>query len=122
MAVSILEADEPELLGWAALANLEAMIDDHPHFDAFVALDFMAGAASILVWKAMGPSRYALTFGLMPEISEAIVNGQITLAVSLDEERWGDLIVRQLLKAGRHEKIPAFIDTGISLVGAAAGE
>lgn len=54
MAVSILEADEPELLGWAALANLEAMIDDHPHFDAFVALDFMAGAASILVWKAMG--------------------------------------------------------------------
>lgn len=118
--IDVLEVGYHEGIAEQALANLEAMIDDHPHFDAFVAPDFMSGAASILVWKAMGLNRYALTFGLMPEISEAIVNGQITLAVSLDEERWGELIVQQLLKASRHEEIPAYIDTGISLVGGEA--
>jgi len=115
--IDVLEVSYHQGISEQALTNLEGMIDEHPHFDAFVALDFVSGAASILVWKAMGLNRYALTFGLMPEISEAIGNGQITLAVSHDEARWGELIVEQLLKASRNEEIPAFIDTGISLVG-----
>lgn len=99
-----------------ALLDLEGMIDDHPHFDAFVALDFVSGAASVLVWKAMGLNRYALTFGMMPEIAEAIRNGQITMALSQEEHRWGEWIVEQLMQAGDGEQIPAFVDTGISLV------
>ena len=99
-----------------ALADLEGMIDDHPHFDAFVALDFVSGATSILVWKAMGLNRYALTFGMMPEIEEAIRNGQITMAISQEEHRWGAWIVDLLLMAGEGEAVPAFVDTGISLI------
>src|SRR5690606_5830849 len=45
-----------------ALSELEDMIDAHPHFDAFIALDILAGSTSILVWKAKGLNRYALTF------------------------------------------------------------
>lgn len=99
-----------------ALADLEGMIDDHPHFDAFIALDFMSGTASILVWKAMGLNRYALTFGLKPEIEEAIQNGQITMAISQEEPLWGERIVEQLMRAGDGEDVPVFLDTGISLV------
>lgn len=99
-----------------ALTNLEGMIDDHPHFDAFIALDFVSGAASILVWKAMGLNRYALTFGWMPEIEEAVRNGQITMAIAQGEHRWGAVIVEQLLKAAAGGGIPAFVDTGIALM------
>jgi ribose transport system substrate-binding protein len=37
----------------SALIELEMMIDNHPHFDAFVALDFISGSSSVLAWKAM---------------------------------------------------------------------
>ncbi|WP_286891314.1 substrate-binding domain-containing protein [Thermobacillus sp.] len=114
--IDVLEVRYHQGVPEQALADLEGMIDDHPHFDAFVALDFVSGAASILVWKAMGLNRYALTFGLMPEIAEAVRNGQITMAVSLNEHRWGALIVEHLLKACEGEEIPEFLDTGISLV------
>lgn len=114
--IDVLEVRYHQGIPEQALLDLEGMIDDHPHFDAFVALDIVSGASSILVWKAMGLNRYALTFGLMPEIEEAIRNGQITMAVSQDEQRWGDMIVDLLVKAAEGEDIPAFVDTGISLV------
>lgn len=114
--IDVLEVRYHQGIAEQALADLEGMIDDHPHFDAFVALDFMSGAASILVWKAMGLNRYALTFGLMPEIGEAIRNGQMTMALSQDEHRWGEWIVEQLLKANEGEDVPAFLDTGMTLV------
>jgi ribose transport system substrate-binding protein len=98
-----------------ALMELERMIDDHPHFDAFVALDYISGVSSVLVWKAKGLNRYALTLGLMPEIEEAIRNGQIEVAVSQNEEVWGKQIVNHLHKAYLGEVIPAFVDTGITL-------
>ncbi|UUZ81425.1 substrate-binding domain-containing protein [Paenibacillus sp. P26] len=37
-----------------ATANLEMMIQAHPHFDVFVGLDSVAGSAALLVWKAKG--------------------------------------------------------------------
>ena len=116
--IDVLEVRYNEGIPGQALTELEGMIDGHPHFDAFVALDVVSGSASVLVWKAMGLNRYALTFGLMPDISEALRNGQITMAISLNEHRWGDLIVEQLLKAGDGEEIPVFVETGISLVDA----
>jgi len=118
--IDVLEVRYHQGIPEQALTDLEGMIDDHPHFDAFVALDFVSGSASILVWKAMGLNRYALTFGLMPDISEAVRNGQITMAISLNEHRWGSLIVEQLLRAGEGEAIPAFADTGITLIDAEA--
>jgi ribose transport system substrate-binding protein len=114
--IDVLEVRYNEGIPGQALTELEGMIDDHPHFDAFVALDFVSGSASVLVWKAMGLNRYALTFGLMPDISEAMRNGQITMAISLNEHRWGAMIVEQLLKAGDGEEIPGFVETGISLI------
>lgn len=115
--IDVLEVRYHQGVPEQALTDLEGMIDEHPHFDAFVALDFVSGSASVLVWKAMGLNRYALTFGMMPEISEAVRNGQITMAISLQEQRWGALIVEQLLKAGEGEEIPEFLDAGISLMG-----
>jgi len=118
--IDVLEVRYNQGIPGQALTDLEGMIDDHPHFDAFVALDFVSGSASVLVWKAMGLNRYALTFGLMPDISEAMRNGQITMAISLNEHHWGALIVEQLVKAGNGEEIPEFLDTGISLLDADA--
>ncbi|MFD0672423.1 sugar ABC transporter substrate-binding protein [Cohnella sp. GCM10027633] len=100
----------------AALSHLEAMIEAHPHFDAFVALDVMSSSASVLVWKASGLNRYALSFGMMPDIRQALDNGQMTAVVSHNEELWGERIVSRLLEASRGEAIPAFDDMGTTEV------
>ncbi|CAM4221967.1 ribose transport system substrate-binding protein [Paenibacillus endophyticus] len=99
-----------------ALAELEQMINNHPHFDAFVALDFISGSSSILAWKAMGLNRYALTFGMTPSIEEAIRNGQITLAVTQNEAVWGTQIVSTLLQAMQGEPVPDTFSTGESII------
>ncbi|MFC5468562.1 sugar ABC transporter substrate-binding protein [Cohnella suwonensis] len=99
-----------------ALLNIEEMIDAHPHFDAFVGLDFVSGSASVLVWKAMGLTRYALTFGLTPEIREAIDNGQITTAMSQNEELWGGRIVARLAEAAEGKPLPLLDETGVAEV------
>ncbi|GMK40472.1 sugar ABC transporter substrate-binding protein [Paenibacillus sp. CCS19] len=98
----------------AAQTDLEQMIDDHPHFDAFVALDPLSVSAAVLVWKAMGLSRHALTFGMMPEIEDAIRNGQLTATVSQYEQEWGTQIVSRLLQAAGGHKLPSFSDTGMT--------
>jgi ribose transport system substrate-binding protein len=97
-----------------AQSDLEQMIDDHPHFDAFIALDPLSVSAAVLVWKAMGLNRHALTFGMMPEIEDAIRNGQLTATVSQYEQEWGSQIVSRLLHAAQGHKLPSFIDTGMT--------
>jgi ribose transport system substrate-binding protein len=97
-----------------ALSDLERMIDDHPHFDAFVGLDVVSGPVSILVWKAQGLGRYALTIGVTEEIHEALNNGQITAAVSLNEAEMSRRIVRRLLDAVRGRSVPTHDDTGFT--------
>jgi ribose transport system substrate-binding protein len=111
--IQVLEVRDNEGSEAAALADLEAMIEDHPHFDAFIALDLISGSTSVLVWKAMGLKRHALTFGMIPEFEDAIRNGQITAAVSSNERTWGQRIVERLLQASKGEAIPPFDDTGI---------
>ncbi|WP_438349507.1 sugar ABC transporter substrate-binding protein [Paenibacillus sp. FA6] len=96
-----------------ATADLEFMIDNHPHFDAFVGLDFISASSSVFVWKAKGLDRYAFTFGMTPSINEAIHNGQITSSLSQNEQDWGTLIVERLLQASEGKSIPIFIDTGV---------
>ncbi|PWW00904.1 ribose transport system substrate-binding protein [Paenibacillus cellulosilyticus] len=97
-----------------AQTDLEQMIDDHPHFDAFIALDPLSVSAAVLVWKAMGLNRHALTFGMMPEIEDAIRNGQLTATVSQYEQEWGAQIVSRLIQAAGGHKLPAFSDTGMT--------
>lgn len=97
-----------------AQTDLEQMIDDHPHFDAFIALDPLSVSAAVLVWKAMGLQRHALTFGMMPEIEDAIRNGQLTATVSQYEQEWGTQIVSRLLQADEGHKLPSFSDTGMT--------
>ncbi|WP_256758312.1 substrate-binding domain-containing protein [Cohnella sp. WQ 127256] len=110
--IQVLEVRYNEGSEIRALRDLEEMIDSHPHFDAFVGLDFVSGSASILVWKAKGLARYALTFGLTPEIQEAIRNGQLTSVLSQHEEEWGNRIIARLLDAAEGRQVPRFDDTG----------
>jgi len=97
-----------------ALSDLEEMIDAHPHFDAFVAMDAVSGPVSVLVWKASGLQRYALTFGMTPDIRQALRNGQVTAAIAQNETKWGDLIVNRLITASKKETIPTFDDVGMT--------
>ena len=113
--IEVLEVKYNEGSEERALLELEQMIDAHPHFDALVALDYISGTSSVLVWKAKGLNRYALTLGMMPELEEAIHNGQITSAISQNENTWGERIVNQLLLAQEGTADgPKLIDTGIS--------
>jgi ribose transport system substrate-binding protein len=111
--IQVLEVRYNEGSESRALQDLEEMIDAHPHFDAFVGLDFVSGSASILVWKAKGLARYALTFGLTPEIQEAISNGQMTTVLSQHEDMWGNRIVTRLLDIAEGREVPQFDDTGL---------
>lgn len=84
-----------------AITDLESMINEHPHFDALVSLDIVSSSSAILVWKSQGLKRYAITFGLTPDVKEALLNGQINAVISENEYLWGDKIIEQLLAASR---------------------
>ncbi len=116
--IQVLEVQYHEGSDSRALKELEGMIDRHPHFDAFVGLDFVSGSTSVLVWKAMGLTRFAVTFGLNAEIREAMVNGQITAAISQNEEKWGGLIVVSLVSAAKGHELLPFVDTGVARLSA----
>jgi len=118
--IQVLEVGYNEGQESLALTNLEQMIKEHPHFDAFIALDVISGSTSVLVWKASGLNRYALTFGLTPEIGEALRNGQITTVVSQNEQDWGKRIIGRLLEASSGIAIPEFDDTGMKRITAAS--
>lgn len=114
--IQTLEVRYHEGSGAEALTNLEQMIEDHPHFDALVTLDMLSSSSSILVWKASGLQRSALTFGLTPEVKEALVNGQITSVISGNEQEWGRLIVENLLLASQGQAPAEWINTGIQVL------
>lgn len=103
-----------------ALSEIERMIDAHPHFDAFVSLDYVSGNSAILAWKAMGLNRYVLTFGMMPATLEALVNGQISLVLSQNEAVWGEEIVNALLTLQQGGTLPYTIHTDDLIIDAAS--
>ncbi|HZG13670.1 MAG TPA: substrate-binding domain-containing protein [Candidatus Bathyarchaeia archaeon] len=114
--VQVLEVRYNEGKDSRALAELENMIDQHPHFDAFVAMDFVSGSASVLVWKAKGLTRYAITFGMTPEMKEAMVNGQLSTVISQNEQEWGSMIIDSLMKASTGADLAPFLETGVTEV------
>lgn len=79
-----------------AVANLEQMINAHPHFDAFVGLDSMAGSAGIMVWKAKGLHQFVVAFNETEELLAGVKNEQVTAVMSQHERFWGELIVGEL--------------------------
>ncbi|CAH0120858.1 hypothetical protein PAE9249_03382 [Paenibacillus sp. CECT 9249] len=111
--IQVMEVRYHEGSSEQALADMEAMIDDHPHFDALVSMDIISGSTSVLVWKAKGLNRDAVAFGLTPEIKEAVHNGQIASVISQNEQDWEHLLIEPLLKATQKIAVPAFVDTGI---------
>lgn len=113
--IQILDIRYHEGLSELALTNLEKMIDDHPHFDALVSMDIISSSTSILVWKAQGLKRNALTFGLTPEVKEALVNGQINSVISENEYLLGGSIIQQLLQATSGSTLSTRIETGIKV-------
>ncbi|WP_248924475.1 sugar ABC transporter substrate-binding protein [Paenibacillus hamazuiensis] len=99
-----------------AINNLEAMIDDHPHFDALVDVDWISSSSSIIVWKAQGLRRRAFAFGLTPEVKEAVINGQITSVVSQNEDGWGTRIIELLRTASEGKSLPQQAEFGMQEV------
>lgn len=96
-----------------AIEKLEEMINEHPHFSAFLSLDSVSSSASILIWKAAGMNRYVLSIGKTAESETAIHNGQIHTIISQNEHSWGSTIIDTLMKANQQTVIPSFIDMGI---------
>jgi len=94
-----------------ALADLEIMTENHPHFNALIALDPISVSQSILFWKAKGLKQYLLAFGLTSEVWEAVNNGQITYVVSHGEAQWGSMIVNTLLQLRKGNKVDKYQDT-----------
>ncbi|MBB3112879.1 ribose transport system substrate-binding protein [Paenibacillus phyllosphaerae] len=111
--IDVLEVRYNEGSETRAMTELETMIDGHPHFNAFLGLDFISGASSVLIWKAKGLKRNLITLGLNPDVEEGLRNGQVTAAISQNESNWGETIVQTLVKASEGEAIEPFIDTGI---------
>jgi ribose transport system substrate-binding protein len=99
-----------------AIANLESMIDAHPHFDAFVGLDSMAGSAAVMVWKAKGLYQYAFTWNSLPELLEGIKNGQLTATLSQHEEQWGGEMIAMLNEARDGKPIPSMNKVGTLMI------
>lgn len=111
--IEVLEVEYNEGKKDTAIENLEQMIDEHPHFSAFLSLDSVSSSASILIWKATGSNRYVLGIGKTAESETAISNGQIHSIISQNEHKWGATIVQTLMQANEQIDIPAFIDMGI---------
>jgi ribose transport system substrate-binding protein len=109
--VQILEVRYHNGQSQLALEELENMIDDHPHFDALVTLDIISSSTSILVWKAQGLKRFAFSYGLTPEVKEALINGQIHAVISENEEQLGERIITTLLQAASDTSNPGWINT-----------
>ncbi|WP_127530174.1 sugar ABC transporter substrate-binding protein [Paenibacillus kobensis] len=95
-----------------ALIDLEGMISNHPHFDILVNMDFISTAASSLVWKAQGLNRMSVAFGMSPEATEALQNGQISAIISENEQNWGASVIKQLVKAAGGNFVSSWLDTG----------
>ncbi len=112
--IQVLEVRYNEGSDTKALIDLEEMIDSHPHFDAFVGLDVVSGPQSVLVWKAQGLNRYAFTFGVTEEIHEALSNGQLTAAISLNEAEMSKHMIGRMLDAVQGKTVPQIDDTGLS--------
>ena len=106
--IQILDIRAHEGSSVLALTDLEEMIDNHPHFDAYIAMDPVSISEAVLVWKAMGLNRHAIAFGMTHEVKEAMINGQITTIVYGNEQLWGDHIVQSLLKAVTNESLNNF--------------
>lgn len=112
--IDVLEVRFNEGSETRATAELEEMIEAHPHFNAFIGLDFVSGSTSTLIWKAKGLKRYALTLGMTPTVKEALRNGQLTSVISQNEDHWGESIIYTLLQASMGNKVPEFVDSGIT--------
>ncbi|WP_438448423.1 sugar ABC transporter substrate-binding protein [Gorillibacterium sp. sgz5001074] len=110
--IQVLEVRYHEGRSEQALANLERMIDDHPHFDALVSMDLISSSTSILVWKALGLKRLALAFGMSPEVQGALSNGQVNAVISENEHLLGSRIIASLMDASSGNPISSWIDTG----------
>jgi ribose transport system substrate-binding protein len=109
--VQILEVRYHNGQSQLALEELENMIDAHPHFDALVTLDIISSSTSILVWKAQGLKRFAFSYGLTPEVKEALINGQIHAVISENEEQLGERIITALLQAAAGTALPDWINS-----------
>ncbi|WP_434758325.1 sugar ABC transporter substrate-binding protein [Paenibacillus amylolyticus] len=97
-----------------AVADIESMIDAHPHFNAVVGLDFVSVSASALVWKAKGLNRHLIAFGDSSISEKGLLNGQLSAVISQNERAWGTKIVETLLRASEGLSVEEFRDTGIT--------
>ncbi|MFC5449887.1 sugar ABC transporter substrate-binding protein [Paenibacillus aestuarii] len=110
--IQVLETRYNEGNNEKAISDLEALIEEHPHFDALVALDIISSTNAILVWKSQGLKRFALTFGMTPEVKEALLNRQIHAVISENEQMWGSKMIEKLLAVSNHNEVSEITNTG----------
>ncbi|MFD1885848.1 sugar ABC transporter substrate-binding protein [Paenibacillus wenxiniae] len=115
--IDILEISNNDGTEEDATEQLERMISAHPHFSALINLDPVSSSSSILVWKAKGLKQYNIALGLTPAVQESLVNGQITRIISQNEQHWGESIMNTLLAITDGQKVPPFVNTGITEIG-----
>lgn len=115
-AIEVLEVKYNQGNEARAAADIEAMIDAHPHFNAVVGLDFVSVSASVLVWKAKGLNRHLIALGDTSISNKGLMNGQLSAVISQNERMWGAKIIETLLRASDRLVVEEFMDTGITEV------
>jgi ribose transport system substrate-binding protein len=98
------------------LANIEAMVQAHPYFDALIGIDAAAGPAAIIVWKAKGLTQPVITYDDTSDILQGIRDGKITISLAQKQYLWGKLAVRRLNELCDGKEIPRIEYTGIVVV------
>lgn len=114
--IQVLEVRHNEGSSERAVSDMETMIEAHPHFDALITLDIVSGTESILVWKAKGLNRSAVSFGMLPASQNALQNGQLHSVISRNEQDWGKLLVEELQQVTEGKTVPVFRNTGLTEV------
>lgn len=99
-----------------AIEMTEAMIRQHPDFNALVCVETIGGAAAVTVWKAKGwqndPERVILAFNDTPGNLQGLRDGFIRTIVAQLRSNWAQLALDTLNDLSEGRSVATMTDTG----------